>query len=114
MLRQEDNRVTIGSDSPEILMEYQTGPNVYLKPIDMDIIEEAPSDSHVNFNVENGKKAFTSWSLKIMDDKGKVQHFGPYTGDTKSIPGKAILKTLPEGNFKATMTGEKQKVVKPL
>jgi outer membrane protein OmpA-like peptidoglycan-associated protein len=87
-------------------MEYQTGPNVILKPIDINIIEEAPLESYVIFTVENGEKVLSSWSLEIMDDKGKVQHFGPYTGDTRSISGKAILGTLSEGNYKVTMVGK--------
>lgn len=105
LLREEDNRVTIWSDSPEILMEYQTGPNVPLKPVEITVVQTAPLDSYVTFYVEGADEAFTSWSLEIKNNKGVIQNFGPYTGESKSIPGKLILGTLSEGNFDATMIG---------
>lgn len=105
LLREEDNRVSIWSESPEILMVYETGPNVPLKPVDINLVETAPLESYVIFLVEGAEKAFSSWSLDITDNKGKVQKYGPYTGDNRSISGKSILGDLPEGNFKATMIG---------
>jgi outer membrane protein OmpA-like peptidoglycan-associated protein len=104
-LREEDNRVSIWSDSPEILMVYETGPNVPLKPVDLVVVETAPLESYVTFNVEGADKALSSWSLDITDNKGKVQKFGPFTGENRSISGKSILGDLTEGNFKATMIG---------
>jgi outer membrane protein OmpA-like peptidoglycan-associated protein len=106
LLREEDNRVSIWSDSPEILMEYQTGPNVALKPIDINVVQVAPLDSYVIFNVEGADKALKTWSLDIKDETGTVQKFGPYTGESWSIPGKSILGAKPEGNYKVTMIGE--------
>ncbi len=104
-LREEDNRVTIWSESPEILMVYETGPNVPLKPVDILVVETAPLESFVTFLVDDAEKTFTSWSLDIADNKGKVQKYGPFTGNNRSISGKSILGNLPDGNFKATMIG---------
>jgi outer membrane protein OmpA-like peptidoglycan-associated protein len=104
-LREEDNRVTISSDTPAILMVYETGPNVPLKPVDILVVETAPLESYVTFNVEGADKALSSWSLDITDNKGKVQKYGPFTGENRSIAGKSILGDLPEGNFKVTMIG---------
>jgi outer membrane protein OmpA-like peptidoglycan-associated protein len=106
LLREGDHRVSVWSESPEILMEYQTGPNVPLKPVDINVVQDAPLDSYVTFNVEGATVALSTWSLEIMDDAGKVQTYGPFTDDNRSIAGKSILGTLPEGNFKATMIGQ--------
>jgi outer membrane protein OmpA-like peptidoglycan-associated protein len=106
LLRECDRRVSIWSESPEILMEYQTGPNAPLAPVEILAVQEAPVDSYVTFNVEGAKEAFSSWSLEVKDDKGTVQKFGPYTQVQLSIPGKSILGTRPEGDYKVTMVGQ--------
>jgi outer membrane protein OmpA-like peptidoglycan-associated protein len=59
----------------------------------------------VTFKAEGAKEAFKSWSLEIRDDKGALQKFGPYTQERVSIPGKSIMGTRPEGNYKVTMVG---------
>jgi outer membrane protein OmpA-like peptidoglycan-associated protein len=105
LLREGDRRVSIWSESPEILMEYQTGPNTPLAPVEIIVVQEAPLDSYVSFNVEGAKEAFSSWSLEIRDETGKVQKFGPYTQEKVSIPGKSILGTRPKGDYLVTMVG---------
>ena len=104
-LREGDRRVTISSESPALLMEFQSGPNVPLKPVEITGVHEAPFDSYVTFNVEGAKEAFSSWSLEIKDKKGAIQKFGPYTQETISIPGKSILGTSPQGDYRVTMIG---------
>jgi outer membrane protein OmpA-like peptidoglycan-associated protein len=105
LLREGDRRVSIWSESPEILMEYQTGPDVPLKPVELLAVQEAPLDSYVTFNAAGAKDAFSSWSVEVKDEKGTVQNFGPYTQDKVSIPGKSILGTRPSGDYKITMAG---------
>lgn len=87
-------------------MEFQSGPNAPLKPVEIVAVQEAPLDSYVSFHVDGVKAAFNSWSLEIMDDKGKVQYFGPYTQEKVSIAGKTILGARPEGLYKVTMIGQ--------
>jgi outer membrane protein OmpA-like peptidoglycan-associated protein len=106
LLREGDRRVSIWSESPAILMEYQTGPDAPLTPVEITAMQTAPLDSYVSFNVEGAKEAFSSWSLEIRDEKGTVQKFGPYTQEKVSIPGKSILGTRPAGDFKVTMIGQ--------
>lgn len=101
LLREGDRRVSIWSESPEILMEYQTGSNTQLAPSAL----EAPVDSYISFKANGAKVVFSSWSMAIKDETGSVQSFGPYTEDDVTIPGKAILGSRPEGNFNVTMTG---------
>jgi outer membrane protein OmpA-like peptidoglycan-associated protein len=98
LLRQEDNRVSISSESPEIHRVFRAEP--------LEMLQVAPVDSYVTFNVVGADKAFKTWSLEIKDDKGIVKKFGPFTGESQSIPGEAILGTTPAGNYKVTMFGE--------
>jgi outer membrane protein OmpA-like peptidoglycan-associated protein len=107
LLREGDHRVSVESSSPVLLMEFQSGPDAPLKPVEiMDVVQEAPLDSYVSVNVEGANEAFSSWSLEISDEKGTVQNFGPYTQEQVSIPGKSILGARPSGDFKVTMVGK--------
>ena len=106
LVSEGDRRVSIESNSPALLMEFQTGPDAPLKPVTINVVQEAPVDSYVSFSNEGGNKAFTSWYLEVTDDAGTVQKFGPYTDDQVSIPGKTILGTTPEGDYKVKMIGQ--------
>lgn len=114
LLREGDRRVSIESSSPEMLMEFQSGMYASLRPVEINGVQEAPLDSYVTFNVEGGNQAFNTWSLDITDESGNVQVFGPYTQEKVSIPGKSILGTHPQGEYRVVMTGQTKsgKVVK--
>jgi hypothetical protein len=105
LLREGDRRVSIESSSPALLMEFQTSPNAPLKPVEILAVQEAPLDSYVLFNANGAKNSFSSWSLEITDNKGIVQYFGPYIEDSVNLPGKTILGTRSEGDFKVVMIG---------
>lgn len=107
LLREGDRRVSIESTSKDLLMEFQTGTNTSLKPVEIVSSDEAPLSSYVTLDLNGAKKAFTFWSVEVKDEKGKVQNFGPYTEEKVSIPGKAILGTQPEGDYTITMVGTK-------
>jgi outer membrane protein OmpA-like peptidoglycan-associated protein len=106
LLREGDRRVSIESNSPGLLMEFQSGPDAPLKPVEFNAVQEAPLDSYVSFSAAGAKDAFTTWTLEIADEKGKVQYFGPYVQENVSIPGKSILGTRPQGDFKVAMVGQ--------
>jgi len=106
LLREGDHRVSIESGSPILLMEFQSGPDAPLKPVEIIDVQEAPLDSYVSVNVAGANDAFSSWSLEVKDENGSVQNFGPYTQEQVSIPGKSILGTRPAGDFKMTMIGK--------
>lgn len=105
LLREGDRRVSIESNSPILLMEFQSGPGAPLKPIEINALKEAPLESYVTFNNVGAKEAFTSWSMELKDENGKVKTFGPYTEDVASIPGKSILGSRSEGDYKVKMIG---------
>jgi len=102
----DDRRVSIESSSPILLMEFQSGPNAPLKPVEIFAVQEAPPESYVSFDVEGADEAFSSWLLEIRDENGNVQYYGPYTEEKVSISGKSILGTRPEGDYKVTMIGQ--------
>lgn len=106
LLREGDRRVSIESTSPALMMEFQSGPDSPLKPVEIVDFQVAPVESYVSFNVSGADTAFTKWSLEIADEQGKVQNFGPYTQESVSIPGKIILGTRPEGDYKIAMIGQ--------
>ena len=106
LLREGDRRVSIWSTSPSLLMEFQSGDDAPLKPVEIIAMQKGPIESYVSVNVIGANQAFTSWSLEIMDKNGTIQNFGPYTHERVSLPGKTILGKQPEGDYKVTMVGQ--------
>jgi outer membrane protein OmpA-like peptidoglycan-associated protein len=104
LLKEGNRRVSIESASPELLMEFQTGKDVPLKPVEIVTGNENPNNDVV-FNVSGAKDALKLWSLQVKDEKGKVQTFGPYTEEQVSISRKTIMGNQPEGDYKITMSG---------
>ena len=105
LLREGDRRVSIESNSPSLLMEFENGKNAFLKPVQISGVQNAPLDSYVSFNVEGAKNVFSSWSLEIKDKKGNIRYFGPYTQDIVYISGKTLLVDQQKAEFDITMTG---------
>jgi outer membrane protein OmpA-like peptidoglycan-associated protein len=102
LLRAEDRRVDISSNSPELLLQVGGG---MMKPIQIMSTQVDPLDSHVFFNAPGAKKAYKSWSVVTTDDKGNTQNYGPFTSDKETIPGAAILGNSPTGDYKIVMVG---------
>ncbi|MFZ4398924.1 MAG: hypothetical protein ACOYO1_02730 [Bacteroidales bacterium] len=109
LLREGDRRVSILSTSPALLMEFQSGPDSPLKPVEIMGVQEAPVESYVSFEVKDSNSTLSSWKLQITDKKGAILYFGPYTRKDISIPGKQILGTESDGNYKVTMIGQTKK-----
>lgn len=109
LLREGDRRVSVESKSPELLMEFATGPGKIATTV-----QEAPKDSYVTFNNEGSNEAYSSWSLEFADELGRIQKHGPYTQEEVSIPGSTILGNRPSGDYKVTMIGQTKsgKVIK--
>ncbi|MFQ3173324.1 MAG: hypothetical protein ACI9WT_000301 [Flavobacterium sp.] len=106
LLNEGDRRVSIESTSPDLLMEFQSGPDAQLKPVKIVALQEAPAESYVTFDNKGADEAFSSWSLQLADEQGKIQSFGPYTEDVVSIPGKSILGSRAEGDYRVKMVGQ--------
>ena len=105
LLGQDDRRVSIESSSPELLMEFQSGEAAPLRPVQINVVQEAPLDSYITVKVAGADKAFSSWSLEVLGEEGTVREFGPYQQEKVRIPGKSILGKRAEGNYTFNMTG---------
>ena len=105
MLQEGDRRVTIESNSPELLLEFYSGKNA-MRPVEIVSGQVAPLDSYVFVNADGGKDAYTTWSLEFKDEQGTVQNFGPYSQDKISIPGNSVLGNRAEGDYKVTLIGQ--------
>lgn len=103
LLEDGDRRVSIESNSPELLMEFYSGTND-LRPVE--IVSKAPADSYVFVNADGGTDAYNSWMVEFKDEQGKVQSFGPYTTDKISIAPSKVLGTRAEGDYKVTLIGQ--------
>jgi len=106
LLREGDRRVSVESSSPALLMEFQSGSNAPLKPVEISAIQTAPLDSYVTFTALGAKEAFATWSIEVKDEKGMIQNFGPFTEEKVSLPGKSILGTRPSGDFVVALVGK--------
>lgn len=103
LLREGDRRVDITSTSPELLMEVGGG---MMKPVQFTATQVNPLDSHVIFNVDGAKNNLKSWSLDLTDERGTVQHYGPFTNEQESMTGASILGNNQSGSYKVVMIGE--------
>lgn len=106
LLREGDRRVSIESNSPELLMEFQSGPDAPLKPLEFVAFQEAPTSSYITIDATGAKEAYSSWSLETTDPDGQVKSFGSYTKEKVSIPSKDIMGTRPEGDYKVKLIGQ--------
>lgn len=104
LLKDGNRRVTIESDSPELLMEFQSGKDVPLKSIEILSDNQIPNGDIV-FNAGNAREALTSWSIITKAQNGKTQTFGPFTEEQVGISRNKIMLDQPEGNYSLTMIG---------
>jgi hypothetical protein len=105
LLRERDRQVLIKSNSKDLQMEFRGSSNVASKSLKKFTIDEASEYSYVTFKTEGADEALSSWILKITDELGNVQNFGPYNKDIVSISGKSILGNSVYGKFKVVMIG---------
>ena len=94
LVNEGDRRVSIESNSPSLLKQFQSEPMAGLI---------APLNSYVTFSIGKNYKDLKSWSMEITDEAGKVQFFGPYTQESVSLSGNALLGDRAKGNFKVRM-----------
>jgi len=106
LLKEGDRRVDITSISPELTTQVGGSGSPFLRPVQIMAMQEDPLDSHVILTADGASELLNSWSVDVTDERGIVQHYGPYTRDQESIPGKTILGSNIQGNYKIVMAGE--------
>lgn len=105
LLHEGDRRVDIVTGSSDLLMQVG-GNTIFLKPVVIKALQTDPLDGHVIFNAVGASENLKSWKIEVKDEKGFVQHFGPYTKDQASVSGKTILGNNTQGNYKIILIGE--------
>lgn len=105
LLAQDDQRVSIETNSPELIMEFSSGPSAPLKPVEYVLSQEAPLSSYLTLGVIGGDEAFSTWSVEVKDENNKIQNFGPFTEETITIPGATILGQRAKGDYTITLVG---------
>lgn len=106
MLREGDQRVSIESNSPAILMEFLSGPDAPIKPVELITRHTAAVKNDVLFTVKGARTYLRSWSMNISDTDHTVRHFGPFTEETIGINRISLAGGIAKGTLKATMTGK--------
>jgi len=104
LLHDGDRRVSIESSSPILLMAYTSGQGLSVNPTP--VAANTPVDTSITIQVIGAAEAFSSYTIQVKNETGKVQYFGPYTQEKVSIPAKAILGLRTEGDFKFTLMGK--------
>ncbi len=115
LLSEGNRRVSIESNSSELLMEFQSGPNAALKPVQFTTTKENTPDAYLTFSVNNSIDQLTWWSLEITDENYITQKYGPYTENSVMISGKKILGDKKQGDYNVKMiakTKDGQTVIK--
>jgi hypothetical protein len=105
LLREGDQRVSIESNSPEILMEFQSGPEVPLKPVEIVTLLEPVAEGKVRFTAKGWDEAFTDWTFSLKDERGRMRFFGPFTEESVHLSEKNILENHAKNTYNAIMTG---------
>jgi outer membrane protein OmpA-like peptidoglycan-associated protein len=96
LLRDGDRRVDIASNSPELVA-----------PLQIRAVQVNPLDSRIVFKAKpSEKESMESWSIDVTDEKGTVQHFGPFTKEQESIPANTILGERTSGRYTVVMSGK--------
>ncbi len=95
LLRPEDRRVEITSNSPEIL-----------DPVQIISLQEDPLDSDVLFTAGGASDILSSWSIETTDENGKTKRFGPFTSEQERVSGRTILGDQQQGRYTVVMLGE--------
>jgi outer membrane protein OmpA-like peptidoglycan-associated protein len=105
LLHEGDRRVSIESNSPVLLLEFQSGTDTS-NSSETVVLQEAPLSSYVVIDAKGANDVFSVWSIQVMDETGKTQSFGPYTQESVSLSSQSILGNRPEGDYTITMIGQ--------
>jgi Outer membrane protein and related peptidoglycan-associated (lipo)proteins len=96
LLRAGDRRVEIVSKSVDLMT-----------PLQIIAVKDNPMDSRVLFTAKSEKQQpLKSWNVKLTDENGVTQNFGPYTGEQESVLGNTILGNRSNGTYNVVMSGQ--------
>lgn len=107
LLREGDRRVTIESNSPELLMEFQSG-DAPLRAVELTSSDWVENNDQIMIHADGAKEAYKNWILELKDSNGKTVNFGPYKKDSVAISRIDLLKNQQQGTFVAVLIGTTQ------
>jgi len=103
LLREGDRRVSIETQSPELLMEFEIGNNTYAP----DMQSKSPATERMlTLNIDGANNNLSFWTLEVTDQLGKTQNFGPFQEEKITLAESAILGNNKEGSYKLTMVAK--------
>lgn len=103
LLREGDRRVTIETNYPTILKEFEIESPKSKKFLSHQN-EIQDNLTHFSFSVSTEKKSIESWLLQIKDDSNHLKQFGPYTENQIFLSQDSIVGTnFNSGNYTAKM-----------
>ena len=95
LLRAGDRRVDIVSNSVDLM-----------KPLQIVDVHESPLESRVLFSAKSEKnQPLKTWNVKLTDENGLSQTYGPYTSEQESVYGNTILGNRSNGKYDVVMSG---------
>lgn len=103
---EKDRQVLMKSNSPGLQNAFRGGSGESAKPLKMKVVNEPDVNGYVYFKTSGLGENPGTWFLKIANDEGQTQNFGPYTGETARIPKQKILGKNTVGQYRITMHGQ--------
>lgn len=95
LLREGDRRVDIVSSSVDLM-----------EPLQLIDVRESPLESKVLFSAKSEKnQPLKTWNVKLTDENGLSQTYGPYTSEQESVFGNTILGNRNNGKYNVVMSG---------
>lgn len=75
-------------------------------PIQKLDVEEADPNNYLTIDTRGTDEVISFWSLKVIDEKGDSQNFGPFNKNMVRIPCSLLLKDQSEGRFQLLISGQ--------
>ena len=106
LLREEDRRVDIESNSSKLLTEVGGG---IMNAVQITSTTDNRLDRQVVFSVDSAQQLLSTWSVDATDQNGAVQHYGPFTGNEAGVPAASLLGNSAQSDYKLVMQGTTNK-----
>jgi len=110
LLEYGSRKVLVKSQNRALMLEIS---NLYPGPKTkrVFVINEPVPDNYLAFSTENAQEPLSSWSLKLTDEKGVVQNFGPFSKDFVKIPTRLVLGDKAEAYFNILVSGQSKNLI---
>lgn len=110
LLEHGSRKVLVKSQNPTLMQEIS---NLYPGPKAkrVFVINDPTPENYLAFSTENAQEPLSSWSVKLTDEKGTIQNFGPFSKDLVKIPIRLVLGDKAEAYFSALISGQSKNLI---